>query len=314
TARPNEGTNHPAILFVPGYNCFSMDNLPEGFVYQRIIQGYLDAGFVVHRIEKSGMGDNLNTPSCFETGFKLEMDVFRAGMESMGALEGVDSENLFIFGHSLGGCIAPILAEEFQPKGVIVYGTVHTAWYEYLLRMLSVQNPLFGLEYAEHSHDMRHYHELLYRHYVQKESIEALATENPDFLRILQRDFQYQGGEQLFARHTSFWQELNDEDLISAWKNTESYVLSIYGEADIEALDAWSHQEIANIVNQYHPGRAEFRLLENTTHGMVSVKSREHAVEVARDFQYNSQHFNPEFLEITIAWMQDKVSREAGTP
>jgi uncharacterized protein len=51
----------PAMLFIPGYTCSSIDNLPSYHPYKRIIDAYVDASFVTLRIEKSGLGDSKNT-------------------------------------------------------------------------------------------------------------------------------------------------------------------------------------------------------------------------------------------------------------
>ena len=52
----------------------------------------------------------------------------------------IDSENIFLFGHSLGGVTAPLIAAEVPVRGIINYGSVATTWYEYLLRKF-----VFGL-------------------------------------------------------------------------------------------------------------------------------------------------------------------------
>jgi len=59
----NEG-KMPAMLFIPGYTCSSIDEMTEDHPYKRIVNAYLDAGYVTFRIEKSGLGDSKNTPAC----------------------------------------------------------------------------------------------------------------------------------------------------------------------------------------------------------------------------------------------------------
>ena len=43
----------PAMLFIPGYTCSSIDGLTNDHPYKRIVDAYVDAGYVTLRIEKS---------------------------------------------------------------------------------------------------------------------------------------------------------------------------------------------------------------------------------------------------------------------
>jgi pimeloyl-ACP methyl ester carboxylesterase len=45
----------------------------------------------------------------------------------------VDSGNVFIFGHSMGGAFGPMIAVEDQVKGLVVYGVAAWTWFEYVL-------------------------------------------------------------------------------------------------------------------------------------------------------------------------------------
>jgi hypothetical protein len=62
--KPFKETKMPAMLFIPGYTCSSIDELTNDHPYKRIVDAYVDAGYVTLRIEKSGLGDSKNTPPC----------------------------------------------------------------------------------------------------------------------------------------------------------------------------------------------------------------------------------------------------------
>ena len=49
----------PAVLLIPGYNCGSIENYNQGS-YGELIRSWLNSGFVVVTIEKSGVGDSYN--------------------------------------------------------------------------------------------------------------------------------------------------------------------------------------------------------------------------------------------------------------
>lgn len=306
--KPKQPGKRPTILFVPGYPCASYDGMSPIHPYRKLLDDFIKKGYVVMRVEKPGMGDGEFPKPCVELDIETENAAFEAGYQSLKNYDFVDTENIFVFGHSLGGLTAPMLASRVNPKGVIVYGTVYEPWWEYLMRMLRVQNPLFGVDFVEHEKDMRVYHHLLYKQYVLQESPKALAAENEDFDRLLRRDFQWDGEDMIFGRHYHFWNSVNDLPLTEAWKNTACHVLSIFGEADVEALDPGNHQTIADIVNTYHPGKGKFVLLEGTNHSMIEVGSMKEGVALRNTPQmreYVKNHYNHKLTELCDEWMKE---------
>lgn len=298
----------PSILFIPGYNCASYDNMSPLHPYKKLIDAFTAKGYVVMRVEKPGMGDGTGSLDCFTCEIGPENDAFLAGFEAMAEYEFVDKDQLFIFGHSLGGINAPVIATQSKAKvkGLIVYGTAYEAWFEYLLRMLRFQNPRTGIDYVQNEKDMRLYHTLLYEHYVLKKTPQELAK-NPEYDRILKRDFQYDGGDMIFSRHYRFWQSVNDLNMVDYWSNVDAHVLSIYGEADFEALDPGNHKAIAKIVNAYHPDHGTFLMLPGTNHSMLEVGSMEKGVALRRSPEmrdYLQNHFNYKLIEECDQWMQ----------
>lgn len=308
--KPETEGKHPTIFFIPGYNCVSVANMPPIHPYQKLLTSFIEKGYAVVRVEKPGMGECKDTPSCFDIDFHTEQEAFEKGYESLKKYDFIDPEKVFVFGHSLGGIAAPVLAAKYKPKGVIVYGTRHEPWAEYLVQMLRFQNPYFGIDPIENEKDMVLYHELLYQHYVKKVHPKKLA-ENPEYARLLKRDFQYDGEEMLFQRHYTFWQDLQDLNLTKYWAETESHVLSLYGEADIEAINPTSHEMIVQIVNHYHPGKATYQLVPGTNHSLIKVGTMAEGVEIRQDRQkyreYLTHHFNYEMVENIHQWIQDKL-------
>ena len=88
-------------------------------------------GFVTIRVEKTGMGDSKGLP-CNECDFHTEKQGFLDGLKQLKSLPYVDKQNIFIAGFSIGGVIAPLIAQPEPVKGIIVYGTAGRNWLEYL--------------------------------------------------------------------------------------------------------------------------------------------------------------------------------------
>lgn len=303
---PNTPGPHPVVYFLPGYNCASYDNLPAWHPYQRIIDSLVNLDYAVFRCEKTGMGDCQSTPNCFKADFETEQAAFEAGYDALENLKQVDSKNIFLFGHSLGGINAPLLAAKAKPRGIIVYGTSHIPWADYLDDMLRFQNPRMGVDSAENEKDMVVYEDLLREHYVEKQPLKKIA-ENPEYVRLLERDFQYEGGDMLFQRHFTYWQQIHHLGLEKVWSELDCKVLSVYGEADFEALNPSSHKEIVELVNENHPGNATYKFLPETNHGLIKVGSMEDGVKARNDGSLRKLYrtaFNYDFVTMMDEWMK----------
>ncbi len=305
---PQSKKKLPAIYFIPGYNCASYDKMGEAHPYRRIIDSFTHLGYAVFRCQKSGMGDSYQTPNCFEIDFHTEQEGFEEGYRKLLSYDFIDTQNIFIFGHSLGGINAPIIAEKFQPKGIIVYGTTHIPWMEYLMYMIRFQNTKLGYDPIEIEKEAHTYQKLLYQQYVLKKTPEELASSHPDYADLLERDFQYQGGDMIFQRHYDFWYQLNDLHLAQSWASQKSHVLSIWGEADFEALDDRSHKDIVHIVNHYHPGHATYVSLPETNHSFIKVGSMEEGIEARQNGKMRSlfeTSFNYDIIHIIHNWINN---------
>ncbi|MFN9799460.1 MAG: PDZ domain-containing protein, partial [Bacteroidota bacterium] len=167
--KPFKEDKMPAMLFIPGYTCSSIDELTSDHPYKRIVDAYVDAGYVTLRIEKSGLGDSKNTPPCESCDLLDEVENFEVGLKKLKSLPYVDSSQIIIVGHSMGGIIAPAISARNQVAGVVVYGTTAKSWFEYQIEMYRVQNALAGMNPIEVEQSVVEQYEFNYRYFVKKE-------------------------------------------------------------------------------------------------------------------------------------------------
>ena len=137
--KPNKKGKQPAIFFIPGYTCSSIDNMHSINPYRQLLDSLVALDYAVFRMEKPGVGDNEQTGDCRQLGFDNELQAYIEGYKQLANYDFIDQENIFIWGHSMGGIHAPLVAQKHQPKGVVVYGIIHDTWTEYLLRMVRYQ-------------------------------------------------------------------------------------------------------------------------------------------------------------------------------
>ncbi len=182
--KPDREEKMPALLFIPGYTCSSIDNLSDNHPYKRIIDVFAKAGFVTLRVEKSGLGDSRNTPECESCDLFDEIENFQVGLDKLKSLPYVDSNRVIIFGHSMGGIVAPALSSKNSVAGVIVYGTTAKSWFEYQIEMYRTQNLLAGMDPLEYEKSIVDQYDLVYRFFVKDESLADLA-QNPHLDSLL---------------------------------------------------------------------------------------------------------------------------------
>lgn len=277
--KPKTLGKKPAILFIPGYPCQSIDNMDNFNSYKYLVEGLTRKGYIVMRAEKPGLGDSYNTPDCSKIDFPTEVASFRAALKSLLNHPEVDVDNVFVFGHSLGGIEAPFVAKDMNIKGVIAMGITIKLWREYILEAARIQNPNLGTDHIEHEKDIRILDDMLYELLILDKMPSEITKENLDYKRLMASLYGNRGGDNFITRHISFSQTLHKSNLIESWANTTCKVLSVWGESDIQVLNDYSHREMVKIVNFYHPNNATFMVLEDTDHMFLNVPTIEQSYQ-----------------------------------
>lgn len=293
----------PAMLFIPGYTCTSIDGLESNHPYKRIIDAYVDAGYVTLRIEKSGLGDSRNTIKCEECDLYDEVEGFYNGLKKLKSLPYVDSTKIIIFGHSMGGVVAPLVAAKSQVQGTIVYGTTAKSWFEYQLELNRVQTMLAKPDPLEYEEYCRSQYDLNYRFFIQNESLEKLAMD-PKIDTILRRDWMYDGQSKIWDRNAEYWRQIQSMKLLDAWKANTGDVLVMNGEADFQAFSHADHAQIAYTVNYYRPGKATHKTFKDTDHYFSKIGDMQTAYDKFSSGQYLElfNSYNPEVGKTAVDW------------
>lgn len=300
--KPKGQTNVPCILLIPGYNCGSVENFSIG-IYKNLMNEWIKAGYAVVTIEKSGLGDSYNCIPCSEVDLVTDIEVFDAGYKYMESLAFADKNRLFIWGHSMGGVIAPEIARKHKPKGVIVFATVFRPWSEFLLEMHRVQYPLDGKSYAETETAVRGMQKIYYEFFRLKKSPAELYN-IPEYRELVKTELEYKEGDNnMWGRHWRFWQQIDSLDLAAGWTAVECPVLSIFGGADYIACSALEHQLIERTVNAAHPGNCTNITIPDIDHLIVQQPDWKTAHKNFADKAYRESHFHYGFTKATIDWM-----------
>ena len=229
TSRPQGAQGKlPVAVFIPWLSCDAVEN-PKNYrdgwsLTLRTIMR--DAGMQVVRIEKPGVGDS-EGPSCGETDLEDDMAAFRAGIRAALADPGADPSRLYLIGGSVGGALAPILAAEFKPRGLVTSGGFTRTWLEHMLDIERRRLAYSGAKPAEVNAAMRafsgFYDETLNHGLTPAQAIAA----HPAWKSIW-----YDEPTRQYGRAMRYYQQLQALDVESAWAQVSVPTLIVWGEYD----------------------------------------------------------------------------------
>jgi len=309
--KPFKENKMPAMLFIPGYTCSSIDELTNDHPYKRIVDAYVDAGYVTLRIEKSGLGDSKNTPPCESCDLLDEIENFEVGLKKLKSLPYVDTNQIIIVGHSMGGIIAPAISAKNKVAGVVVYGTTAKSWFEYQIEMHRVQNALAGMNPIEVEQSVIEQYDLNYRYFVKKEKLEDLAKD-PKADSVLRMSWEYDGNGKIYSRNAEYWRQIQDYPHLENWKNTKAKVLVQFGESDFQAFSKADHQQIVNTINYFNPGNATLMTYPSTDHFFAKSGTMQEAYNKFANGQIQQlfDEYNNEVGLSAVKWSNEILSKK----
>lgn len=274
------------VLYLSGMGCASHDYwFDTASPIKRLLDGWAAAGFATARLEKRGEGDS-EGPACAELGFDDERRGYVAALEWLAA-RGY-AGRIFLFGHSLGGIIAPLVTTD-AVAGVMVFGTVSQPWYDYMLENFERQDQLAGLSPAE----------IAARQVLRAEFQQGLLFAGETPVELIARmpdsrelpDVQLADGAHYFGRSVRFFTELAAVDPERAWRQVWQPVLAIHGEYDWVSARS-DHEAIARFTG------GKFQSLPRMDHGFLRYESLTESFSAR-----GTGGFDEEIIRATLAWM-----------
>ena len=241
-----------------------------------LITALVDLGYAVYRLEKPGVGEYYNCQPCQEQSFDNEVDAFSSGLQILQKQSFVDQEHIYLFGHSLGGNVAPIIGKSTNVAGIMVYGTLVKPWQEYLIDMARYTQPLSEVDITSPEKNIPFLKSIQEKIYEQDVPLAELSTKEKELLTNWQ---DLKEDKYLFNRDFNFWKNFNSHDFISHWNQIQVPTLAMYGSTDVHAISSLDAEYIATIINRNHPGKGVFRLIEKTDHFFAFIESKLEVIE-----------------------------------
>lgn len=297
--KPKTPGKHPVLFWIQGINASTVEaRLDSGNYITSVLKPFADDGWVTVRVEKPGVGDSEGGPALL-VGFDEEVDIYRQALKDLAKYDFVDRDQVVVFGHSMGGCHAPIIASEQKVKAIISYGTVSDSWLEWQVKSARIQGPLGGQSRADIDREVRKTIGVYHYLYNEKRSIEWIKQNHPELQPVI--DQTSTDGVMLGVRSIKYMQEVNDRNFCDYWAKTgEARVLALFGEADWISLRE-DQTQVAEVVNGVHPGYATFKVVPQSNHIF------QQAVDFKDDFPKFGKPgavFNPAIVQIMKDWIK----------
>lgn len=285
-ARVRDG-RRPAFMYVQGIICQTVDrpSSPDA-VDTRIIHEMAKAGFVTMRVDKPGIGDS-EGPPCNEIDFKTELEGFQAALRQLAAMPEVDPDRIYIFGHSMGGVMAPYMSAEVPVRGTIVYGTLVRTWFEYQLENVRRQSALDpSISEADITDAVLAEARTSATVLIDKKTLGDAWTRWPELRQPTQGIMLDEN--HMSTRSMSFFHQLQDLNLARAWERSTGAVLAVYGEYDwVTSLK--DHDMIAAIVNRRTPGAGTSITMPKADHAFTTHASLEESVRAMGGGEWDAE-------------------------
>jgi pimeloyl-ACP methyl ester carboxylesterase len=279
------------VLWLPGYRRDSCDwpTTPDDPLRQWI-EHVARAGLAVVRVERRGLGDSEGDGDA--QGFDDERrDLVEGALRCEDrTLEGLP---WIIYGYSLGGLSAPLVAQTFDARGVAVWGSGIDTWTEYLDALMRRRMRLLACDERSIERAVRAQQSLYATVHLSGGSVAQALARNPSLIEYA-RNFGLDPARDLIdGRSARFWHEVYRCPTASALAALDVPLLALWGECDWLTTED-EHERIARTAKH---GR--YHRIARTDHGYRACESAQASL------RGESGPYAPAAAEALISWVRE---------
>lgn len=287
---PQTAARAPAVLFVGGIGCYSVDvaSNPQD-AYLRLSHDLAKAGFVTMRLEKSGVGDS-EGPPCRNVDFDAEVRGYAAALSALKRDPRVDPARIFLLGHSIGTVIVPRLASRNAVAGLIVLEAVGRDWPEYEIRNLRRDLELDGMAPGAVDAALTEKSRCMQLLLFENEPEDAIERRMP-YCRV---------HDDIYPVTVDYVRQVAQLNAIEPWMHLNLPTLVVYGTSDFETEQA-DHERIASAANAADAHSATLVVLTGMSHRLGRAASQKDAL--ADDDSGAIEPYDTDLSAAVLAWL-----------
>lgn len=285
-SRPkNAAGKVPVIFFVGWLSCDSME-YPNGETdgFGTLLRRLIDqSGYATLRMDKPGVGESQG--DCSKADFNSEMEGWQAAFDSLSKYEFIDRDRIFVLGMSYGGGFSPLAVHDHAVRGFISTGSWGRTWYEHMLDIERRRLMEAGKPPAEVNSSIKSFIEFYTLYLLKGLTPGQVIAQHPEW-----KDLWYDSPDGQYGRPAAFYQQLQALNLGEAWQKVAAPVLVIRGTGD-NIMSRTDSEAIVRMVNQVHPGHAQYLQIEEMDHGC----------------QINGKFYDP-LVPTILDWMREQLA------
>lgn len=262
---PKNASNVPAVLLLSGLGNGPAEHpMADPIGMKTVAYSLAQNGFAVMRVDKPGCGDSEGGTSR-DADFKSIVDGYIAGLKKLKQDSRINPKQTILFGFSMGGVQAPLVAATEPVAGIAIYGAMSCNWQEYLQSTTRRQLALSGAKYGDIEQAVAQqsagWHYLIY----EGKSPDDIATEHTELMDWV--DKTWADRKNFSGIHYRFFQQLGKSNVASAWDKFDGKVLSLWGEHDV-VTSKEDHELIAEIANKKNENKGSFIAIPGVDHNL----------------------------------------------
>ncbi len=240
---PNGEGPFPAVWLLPGATWLAEEQpLRDWYPTRQLVGELSTAGFATLRVERSGLGDS-EGPVCTELDLESELGAFRAARSYFLSHPAVAATGRFLYGRSLGGMLAPLLAERQPFTAVAVWGTSPGPWHRAMLDASRAQYLLAGQPPQVVDQVLARLEALQALIYVEGLSPSEACARRPELANVQPESF---AGSYVYGRTYRYFHQLEHAPVAESWKHVSCPVLALRGTNDYLS-SAVEHERIVRL-------------------------------------------------------------------
>jgi len=293
----------PAVLFVQWLSCDPIALPASGgdgwaAMLRRIVR---ETGALVWRTEKRGVGGSEGR--CDILDYETELADHRAAFAALKQRSDVDPRRIVIFGGSMGANYAPLVAQDQEVAGVMVWGGGALTWAERMLAFERNALELRGTPSSELAREMTLRYRFFDRYLNDGQTPAQIAAQHPDLGAVWERIIGTSATRH-YGRPFAFHQQAQRQNWAGAWSRIEAPALIMYGEMD------WFEEPrganlIGRILNARRPSSARVVGVPGLDHHFTHFATREAA------FRDEGGHIDADAaISVMLPWLQQRLFPE----
>jgi dienelactone hydrolase len=285
--KPKGVLKAPAILLVQSGTSGQVCNVPEDNIYRQLTDNLTKKGYVCMRVERVGVGENIDQMNSDKTDVFVETLAFEKALQQLKKYDFVDSTKTFLFGHCTGGKVSSLLGSRNNVKGVIVYGSCLNPVSEYLNNTIWTRLLNSGCDQDKAVQQMQECQLVIKGIVIDKMTPTDFAVANPELTPVMYKMFNWKGNDNFMGRNALYMQSVEKMQSWVYLQNMNTKLLAIRGTADTEITESNLVKEMVDAVNYYRPGQATMVELNNTDHNFAKVGSLKKSYELQKSPDYS---------------------------